>query len=628
MSKTPSFLLYFAVLLAGVTGCPGDGVTPPTPGVQTVSVAPSGASIKVGATVQMTASVTADVGVATTVTWSSPTLSIATVGAGTGLVTGVGAGTVSIQACSTVSGFTTVCGSAPVTVTALIPASVELTGATWIPPAGPTGCAPGAGPAVPIGPTTLVRCLIDIGVRFDPGDQQIQRIDVSIGSRVVGTITGSAIRGGPEEADGAGSISPAPIVVTLSTNTAQLRKNGGILVPVVFNGNQSITANLYVLGSSSPIASTPIPVVMGNQDAMVIEPILSLIPIAQSPSVTDDAGNIWFGGGQTVTGMNYVAFGTAVPVSVAINGSLCGNATSTLTGTGATGIVYSGSFACTNVEGLNRVSGLGPVTYGTANGPDGTPLVAPTVVSAIGTAFQVPIDAAGTLDSRWNMLASAPSTAFDDDEYVDNKGPVVTINRIAFNPAPGAPWINPSYDLVGRVGASDGGPVVGSKSTLFAGAGLINQGVCGPPLPSPHGLAESSADFYQVCGRATDQLGHIGVSGPSNTFGVETTPFGTAFSTFWNHASGIPGVSFLCPLITLTPSRPGGIIVVTASGPGVVAGQGTSTVTVAADGTARPVIQINLPATYSLGVNATSPGGFQQSGTHSAPVGAGANSCP
>lgn len=423
----------FALLGVGILGCPSDSGTPPPPPppppavVRSVSVGPSGSSVKVGNTLQMTATVDADAGVATTVTWRSATLTIATVNAGTGLVTGVGAGSVAITACSTAAGFTTVCGSTPVQVTALVPAAVQLMGATWVPPAGPTGCAPGAGPAVPIAPTTQVRCQINVTVQTDPGDQQLVRVDLLINGQIISSGSGSALRGEAEPAGATKRISAAPTVVILSTNTAQLRKNGGIFVPVVFNGNSAITANLYVLGSAAPIASNAIPVVMNNEDAVVPNPRLTLTPLTSVPSATDAGGKTWFTGSLTVTGLNYIAFGRSVPLSVTVNSSSCGPSSSVVTGTATTGIDLSGIFDCAGVESSNRATGLGNVAFPPgAAGPDGTPLVPPTFLSGTGSAFQVPIDAAGTLENRWNMI-SAPADVFDDDESMDNLAPRVVL---------------------------------------------------------------------------------------------------------------------------------------------------------------------------------------------------------
>lgn len=85
-----------------------------TPFVFSVSVAPATVSVAHPGTTQLTATVEAQGGAATTVTWASATPGVATVDAA-GLVTTVSAGTSVITATSTFDG--TKSGSSTVTVT-------------------------------------------------------------------------------------------------------------------------------------------------------------------------------------------------------------------------------------------------------------------------------------------------------------------------------------------------------------------------------------------------------------------------------------------------------------------------------------------------------------------------------
>ena len=98
-----------AALTAALTvgACGGDsggggGVTPPPPPpvVRSVSITPSTATVRVGDAQALSALVDAGTGVATTVTWSSESPSVASVSS-TGVVTGVGTGTATIRATST-----------------------------------------------------------------------------------------------------------------------------------------------------------------------------------------------------------------------------------------------------------------------------------------------------------------------------------------------------------------------------------------------------------------------------------------------------------------------------------------------------------------------------------------------
>jgi uncharacterized protein YjdB len=95
-------ILTAGIVSLGLVAC-GDDVTvqdpptPPPPGVTSVTVAPAQANITIGQNVVFAASVIADAGVSTAVTWTSSAPTIATVD-GTGKVTGVAAGTTTIIA--------------------------------------------------------------------------------------------------------------------------------------------------------------------------------------------------------------------------------------------------------------------------------------------------------------------------------------------------------------------------------------------------------------------------------------------------------------------------------------------------------------------------------------------------
>lgn len=105
------FKFYRSVLAAGVVAlglaaCGDNAVVapppppPPSAGVTSVTLTPANASVGIGQSIQIAASVVADSGVATTLNWTTSNALIATVSA-TGLVTGVGLGTTTIIATST-----------------------------------------------------------------------------------------------------------------------------------------------------------------------------------------------------------------------------------------------------------------------------------------------------------------------------------------------------------------------------------------------------------------------------------------------------------------------------------------------------------------------------------------------
>lgn len=100
----------------------GTAVVNVLPVVRSVAVSPTTASVFIGATQQLAASVSADAGIAQTVTWRSSNSTIATVNA-TGLVTAVALGSATITALSTVD--TTRRATATITVPAR-PISVSI----------------------------------------------------------------------------------------------------------------------------------------------------------------------------------------------------------------------------------------------------------------------------------------------------------------------------------------------------------------------------------------------------------------------------------------------------------------------------------------------------------------------
>ena len=104
MLKFYRSVLAAGVVTLGLAAC-GDNVTvappppPPTAGVTSVTVTPANASVGIGQTIQLAASVVADSGVSTGLDWTTSNALIATVSS-TGLVTGAGLGTTTVIATS------------------------------------------------------------------------------------------------------------------------------------------------------------------------------------------------------------------------------------------------------------------------------------------------------------------------------------------------------------------------------------------------------------------------------------------------------------------------------------------------------------------------------------------------
>jgi hypothetical protein len=497
-----------------------------TPTVTSVTVTPPSAGLVVGQTITPTAAVVGTNNPAQTVTWSLATAgNIISINAASGLITALANGTAVAKACSTVN--TAVCGSIAVTVTTPSPASVQITNVTYVPtilvPDGEDNmvpsCIQGPGPSVPV-VLTNVRCQIEVAVQVNSGDQTLSRVDVLIDGQVMASQSFSTTPSGAE-------LSPTSTDITLSFNTNQVRRNNGFLVPVVTNGNGAITAQLFVVGASTPLASNAIPVVLNNDDALVALGStgaisgVTITPESQTPSVTDDDGNVWFTGNSTIAGPQYVSFSTKVPTSLAFEGSVCGTSTSIVTGNAASGIGLSGVWDCANSEGENTLVDFDAPDFDPPlNGPDGTALTPPQLFSNIGGGFNV----AG--DTRWNLITPAVPEQTFASLFIDNKAPVVSLaGTVAYNANYDQFWVNAAYNFLNNLGATDGGPIVGGTSIASLNARLFNVTCGSVDLPNPHGLAEtltsSGFDAYRICGAATDFIGNVGLSGASNKFGVD-----------------------------------------------------------------------------------------------------------
>lgn len=469
-------------------------VAAPTATVTGVTVTPGNASLVVGQTVQLSASVQGTNNPAQTVTWSSLTAGVASVSAG-GLVTGVANGTAVIRGCSTVAGFTNVCGSMSVTVTTPSPASISIQSLTT----GMTNT-----------PVNLLNVAgqIEATVNVDAGDQTLDRVDVLIGGAVVASQSFS-VTPAPAEGGAAG----APVTVVLSFNTNQLRQVGGMFVPVVFNGQKGVTANLYVVGSSTPLASNAIPVVMNNADQ------------ALAPTLTTDAGaasfvnagTTWYKSGLT-TNFTYLSYSTHVPTSALANlSAACGTITNTITGTAATGINVNRNWTCASTEGTRSVTGLTAATYAAgAVGLDGSVITPATQFSTVGGQYTV----AG--EARWNVVTPTPN-ALPGPTGIDNLGPAIAVATVAYNASYDQQWVNAAYAFAPRFTPTDGGSgVAGGSLAVYEFTGACTSSpaiVTGADFPET--LTSDLADSKRVCARASDNLGNAGVSAASNNFGVD-----------------------------------------------------------------------------------------------------------
>lgn len=511
-----------------------------------VTVTPATATINTGQTLQATATVTGTNNPPQTVNWTSLSPAIATV-SNTGLVTAnaTTGGNAVITACSTVQ--PNICGTLAVEVVVPSPATVSIQSVTFT---------NSAGNQVPV-VLTNVFGQIEIALNVDNGSKTLTRVDAVIGGQVVASQTFSSASPPPAPA-----AEGAPVVVSLSVNTMQVRKNGNIFVPVIFNGNSFIRADLYVVGSATPIASNAIPVVMNNVDAIIQPGLLNdgtndYKPTAGTPSVVV-GGTTWFGGptGSVDLATHFLAFSKTLPTAHILSGVGCPGSvgTSAIAGTPTTGIVISDVSTCAGFEGVTTPSAAPAGTsYAPAtSGPDGTALTAPTQWSSVGSAFQV----AG--ENRWNLITPSvvALAAFNYDRLaptvtVDN-GPVGVGPAVAFNDAADQQWVNAGYPFAQDIGAADGGVGVAGG---FPEARVFTSSCTSTVVTTGADFSETvtsiATDGKRICSYAEDLLANAASSGASNYFGVD---FGAPTIRFIGSTAATPAPTLGASTVSSTPN--------------------------------------------------------------------------
>src|ERR1043166_4522698 len=435
MRKLYRSLLWSGLVAAGVAAC-GDDVTVVGPAkvVHSVSVAPDGATISVGGTVQLVASVNADSGLATTVTWKSSDVAKATVDAN-GKVTGVAAGSVGIQACSTVNA--SVCGAATITVQAATSVTISIqsitTGATFIPVN-----------------VNNVAGQIDVSLNLDPGTQGVTEVDVLIDNVVAAKQTfATAVRADTSKANAA--------TLLLSVNTADFNPTTG--ATTYKNGARVLTAKV-VLASGSQKATQGTSLFFNNANTFVATPTYT----GTSASATGTSG--------TATGLAYKRGGVTwgvLPVIYTTGQTLATGSTLTF-----------GNPGC-------DVGSVGPRTLA---------LAAPATRSSTWTAAFPQTATGGAAASNvqdYQFSAAACNGAFPNGEGVTVTGVDNNGNSIAFAPlpapnvpvlirldnrAPGAPTFvaNPNGRQSGWI---NGGVTIGANSGATSNGWLANGGADG-----------------------------------------------------------------------------------------------------------------------------------------------------
>jgi hypothetical protein len=362
---------------------------------------------------------------------------------------------------------------------------------------------------------TNVAGQIEISLNVDPGAApNISKVQAVIGNDVVAEqIFGSPAVGAAPSA--------APQTIVLSTNTMQVAKANGLFVPVVRNGNNAISARVFLTNNSTPIVSNAIPVRMNNADAVMAPS--NLKPTNPASAVTLGSG-VWYTGGLQIDSLNYIAFDTLPPNSVA-GISVCGGAgTGVTTGSWNTGMEMTVSFDCSLSQGSQAVT-TGGLTFGYAvtAGPDGTAPISPTAFSGVTSKYIV------DGHDRWNLIpGTVPSISA---LLVDNVAPSVTPDEIGFVaacsptiPTPGC-WINAIYNIAGDFPSVDGlGSGVQTIDVFdLVAVGTGNPDVCGTTAFTAGLTEDPSPVKYSACAVVTDSVGNATSVAGFNAFGFDNT---------------------------------------------------------------------------------------------------------
>jgi hypothetical protein len=459
MSKLFRSALWAGLVAVGVAAC-GDDVTIPSPPI-TVSVAPNGVSLAVNATLQMTATVNAPAGTATTVTWSTSDATKATINA-TGLVTGVAAGSVAITACSTAQ--TNACGSATISVggPGATPASISIASITN------TVCDVfGSCSEVPV-VLTNVAGQIQVHLNLDAGGQIVSSVEVLIDgvvacSQAFSLTQWQAAQAAAAAADSVTANDVVPIVC--SFNTGAFDATTG--VPSFFNGARSLTARVNLVGSA-PVATPSIGLIFNNRSGFIVVLTSDNAPDANS-AINPNTGLLWLGGSVTV---NFVGVSYVSGVTIA-------SATFNLFGKTISAVLTNGLGSVTLPETTTWLAtNLGVGNYLSPAGGDSATVA--TAVLSNGTALLPPVPPASLILNLRTVPAGNTTVAPLQPVFLDNTAPGVTsangVVQVAISPLLATTqWVNATTAFAaGNLGT----PSLSTLNASTAGAGNdIEEGV-------------------------------------------------------------------------------------------------------------------------------------------------------
>ncbi len=538
MQKVLRFTALAIFAAAGVTACGNKTtevttttVTPttpaPNPHVQSVVVTPSQVNLNVGQTVQLFANVTADSGLARTVTWSSNATSIATVD-NNGLVTAKAAGTAVIVATSTAD--PTKQGSASITVQAVTQPTIQLASITNA-----------AGQ-----PVTLnnVSGQINVTLNVDAGGATNYKVDLLMncgnGDVVVATQTVGA---GPNVAPAVSGVA-API--TLSFNTAQLDANGN---PLYKNANCTLKARLTI-GTSVYTSANTQQITLNNASTFQASVSTANSNGGTWPNsiISPKTGLLRNQGTVTLT-ITATNFSTSASLKT-INGSFMGRNFSVNNNAGAQTFTVVFPVDSTKTDpalgtgGTNSQNGVGTCSqaggstclgvYQYASGDQGEP--APIISSSIDSLGNNGFTGTATLGTTFrldNASPLAPTSAVvnantGSNNYINGSYTLTGTGKYvsAGDLQEGATTIKIGYASPTGYTALGGGTAVGSAYCATTGFTLVNN-ISDIPTSTTNNAYRVRVFEYDPLGnvRCTDLSVSVnGVATGQSAFGVDKSP--------------------------------------------------------------------------------------------------------
>lgn len=500
------------IVSLGLVAC-GDDVTvsdpptPPPPGVTSVSVVPGTQTLAVGQSVIFAASVIADAGVSTAVTWSSSAPTIATVDA-TGKVTGVAAGTTTIIATSTADAGKK--GVAAVTVsgtTAGGPVQISIQSIT-------TGAL-----NVPVA-LSNVAGQIEVNMNFNSNGAPVDSINVFIGNKRAAKAIYAA--------------SPAAGLISLSINTAAFTTVATSPTATVAynNGQTGISAVAYPTGAAAPTATQATQVVLNNIDGWT--------GTITKPAVTaNNAGGITYWGGPTATGITSAQI-WAVQYNAGRNGIETVTWTVGTPGSSCATVTAGGVVGVPIVGGITR-------TFGYTTAPQNAQTACTAYENTTTQRDNIVISAAiDGIDNGYPLSPLIANTiqfgATPDSLRLDYKTPAVNTPTITRSAPAVTGWVNGPFSFINFASADAGvglratrdraatytsvncPGVVAANVAMPTGTGAdINGAVACPTnfIGGAPGLGGTAP--WTVKGTESDRLGNLGTSAATQTFGTDYT---------------------------------------------------------------------------------------------------------